>query len=66
MSNFTVDVTVSTHDDVKDGVLAQKIKGGQFSWHRILVSADSDLDALLVASQMASLHGMCTSAVLCV
>ena len=58
---YAVDVTVSDHDHLRRGVIAKPMFG--LTWHRVLVAADSDHEAVLVASQMASCTGgMCTSA----
>jgi hypothetical protein len=61
VSYYAVDVTVSTHDDLKAGVV-------EVGWFRVLISADevsSDCEARLLAAQMASAtFGMCTSATL--
>jgi hypothetical protein len=62
LAGYAVDVTVTTHDALKAGVLALPVVPGGPDWYRILVAADSDWEAVLVASQMASCHGMCTSA----
>ena len=62
---YVVDVTVSTHDALKAGVLEQQRVPGGASWYRVLISADevgSDQEAVLLAAQMASCAGMCTSA----
>lgn len=47
------DVTVSTHDDLKDGVIAKKVHGSQHAHHRIVVAHDDPVTAQLIAAQMA-------------
>jgi len=62
---YAVDVTVSTHDDLKAGVVARPRVPGGGAWYRVLISADevsTDQEAVLLAAQMASCGGMCTSA----
>lgn len=64
MSHYAVDVTFATHDGLKRGVVERPWRGGR-TWHRILISADevtSDREAVLLAAQMATGPGMCTSA----
>lgn len=61
MSHYAVDVTVSDHDSLRSGVVERPVAGR--TWHRILVAAASDAEAVLIAAQMASCTGgMCTSA----
>jgi hypothetical protein len=65
MNHYAVDVTVSDHDALKQGILARPVIPGGPTWYRIIVSATearNDVDAMLIAAQMASCHGMCTSA----
>ena len=57
MTTFSFDVTVSTHDDLKDGIIAKKVHGSQHAHHRIVVCADDPTEAQLIAAQMAH----CTS-----
>lgn len=66
MGRYVVEVTVSTHDALRVGVVEQPRCPGSPPFHRVVVDADSDRDAVLVAAQMASATsgGMCTSAVL--
>lgn len=60
---YAVDVTVSDHDHLRAGIVERPAVPGGPCWHRILVAADDDRGALLVAAQMASATGgMCTSA----
>lgn len=66
--HYAVDVTVSDHDSLRQGITERPWCPGGATWHRILISADeaaNDQDARLLAAQMASATGrMCTSAVL--
>lgn len=57
---FSFDVTVSSHDALREGKTALRLKQSQFAHHRIVVAAPTLTEAHLVAAQMASLHGMCT------
>ena len=62
---YAVDVTVSTHDALKTGVVEMPRVPGGPAWHRVLISADeasTDQEAVLLAAQMASCGAMCTSA----
>lgn len=65
---YAVDVTVSTHDALRAGVIELGAAAGGPSWHRVLISGDeagTDRDAVLLAAQMAAATGgVCTSAVL--
>lgn len=61
MAVFTVDVEVSSHDLLKRGILATRLHGSQRTWHRILVDADDERDAVLLAAQIAACHGMPTA-----
>ncbi len=48
------DVTVSSHDDLKKGIVAKKVHGSQHAHHRVVISADySPEEAQIVAAQMA-------------
>lgn len=58
---YSFDVEVSTHDDLRLGVLAIKLYGSQRTWHRVVVDAENANDAELIAAQMACCHGMCTA-----
>jgi hypothetical protein len=53
---YSFDVTVSTHDDLMRGVVAIKVLGSQYPWHRCTVAAESPEEAELIAQQMASCH----------
>lgn len=75
MGIYKVQVTVSNHDALKDpdrrrdgsSVAVHWAVNGRtdFAAHDIVVEADSDHEAVLIASQMASCTGgMCTGAVL--
>jgi hypothetical protein len=57
---YSFDVTVSTHDLLKGGVVAARIVGSQDRHHRIVIAAESRNEAALLAAQMASCHGVCT------
>lgn len=62
---YTVEVTVSDHDHLRQGVTARPWCPGARDWHRVVVEAESDQEAVLLAAQMASATStMCTSAVL--
>ncbi len=61
MEVFSFDVEVSTHDALREGVLALKLYGAQHAFHRVVVAADTIDEAALIAAQMASCHGMCTA-----
>jgi hypothetical protein len=60
MAVYSFDVTVSTHDLLKAGVIAARLWGSQERHHRIVVVAESRNEAALLAAQMASIHGVCT------
>lgn len=69
MTAYLVDVTCSTHDELRRGVVEQPRVPGGDTWHRIAVDpaeVSGDAEAVLVAAQMAccTSGGMCTSAVL--
>jgi hypothetical protein len=62
---YAVDVTVSTHDALREGTVELSRCPGARSWHRILIAASevgSDQEAVLLAAQMATHSGTCTSA----
>lgn len=62
---YAVDVTVSTHDALRAGVTERSYALGGPTWHRVLIADDevlTDREAVLLAAQMASCAGMCTSA----
>lgn len=54
---FSFDVEVSTHDDLKNGILALRVHGSRHAWHRVVIAADTRDEAALLAAQMASCHG---------
>ncbi|HEY9418079.1 MAG TPA: hypothetical protein VIQ30_25245 [Pseudonocardia sp.] len=60
METYSFDVEVSTHELLRDGVVATKLLGSSESHHRVVVVAESVNEAGLIAQQMASCHGMCT------
>jgi hypothetical protein len=60
MTVWSFDVTVSTHDLLKAGVVAARLWGSQERHHRIVVAADSRNEAALIAAQMASCTATCT------
>lgn len=47
------DVTVSTHEDLRKGIVAKKLPGSQHKHHRVTVSGEYGNDAELIAGQMA-------------
>ena len=51
---FSVDVEVSSHDLLRAGVVAARVRGSQRTWHRVVVDAGTPEDAVLVAAQMAA------------
>lgn len=57
---YSFDVTVSTHDLLRAGVTAGRLRGSQERHHRIVVAAGTRNEAALIAAQMASQHGTCT------
>jgi hypothetical protein len=57
---YSFDVTVSTHDLLKVGVVAVRLPGSSERHHRIVVAAESRNEAALVAAQMASCRWICT------
>jgi hypothetical protein len=65
---YEVDVTVSTHEALKEGVLALAYLPGGQTWHRIYIDPDAvanDREAVLLAAQMACCNrraAMCTRA----
>ena len=66
---YEVDVTCSTHEDLRKGVLERPRVPGADTWHRVLIGRNevsSDQEAVQLAAQMAccTSGGMCTSAVL--
>lgn len=54
VNTYEFDVAVSTHDLVKQGIIACR-------FIRVLVAADSYTEAELIATQMAGCHGMPTA-----
>lgn len=58
--SFAFDVTVSTHDLLREGVTEARLYMGEATHHRIVVGADSEAEAFLVAGQMASCQHQCT------
>lgn len=60
MKVFSFDVTVSTHDDLKRGVIAKRLYGSPNNHHRIVVAAETRNAAALDASAMALQHGYLT------
>lgn len=52
---FVVDVTFSTHDDLKDGVIA-------LGFRRFRVQADDDVQASLIAAQWVAASGVMPTA----
>lgn len=50
---YSFDVTVSTHDLLKAGVVAARLPGSSERHHRIVVAAESRNEAALLAAQMA-------------
>jgi hypothetical protein len=63
---WAVDVTVSTHDALKQGVTELPYARGGPTWHRIFFAADevsTDVEAVVLAAQMCMPPGgMCTGA----
>lgn len=57
---FSFDVTVSSHELLKQGVCEARLFGSQHAHHRIVVAAETRDEAALIACQMAGLHAMCT------
>lgn len=66
MGVYKVIVTVSNHDALKEGRVAISpfVNGREPFERQVVVEAGSDVEAVLVASQMASCTGMCTGALL--
>lgn len=67
MGIYKIMVTVSNHDALKEGrtALHWAVNGREPFQRQVIVEADSDGEAMLIASQMASCTGrMCTGAVL--
>lgn len=60
MPVFTFDVTMSSHDLLRRGITEVRLFGGDAHHHRIVIQAETVAEAYLLASQMASCHGMCT------
>lgn len=60
MASYSFDVTVSTHDLLRAGVVAARLPGCPEDHHRVVVAAGSRNEAALIAAQMASCHGVCT------
>jgi hypothetical protein len=57
---YSFDVTMSTHDLLKAGVVAARLPGSPNRHHRIVVAAESRNEAALIAAQMATWQGVCT------
>ncbi len=57
MTIYRFDATVSTHDDLKAGRIALKVKGSRHAHHRIIVAADSHTQAFMDAAAMVMAHG---------
>lgn len=53
MAVFSFDVEVSTHDLLKEGVLARRLFGSQHTHHRVVVEAEDVIAAEILAAQMA-------------
>jgi hypothetical protein len=60
MPVFSFDVTVSTHDLLKQGVTEARLHGSLHTHHRVVVAGRDRNEAALIAAQMASCHAMCT------
>jgi hypothetical protein len=60
MMIYSFDVTVSTHDLLKAGVVTARLPGSPERHHRIVVAADTRNEAALIAAQMTSWWGVCT------
>lgn len=60
-TEFTVDVEFASHDDLKEGVTCA-------GWHRVIVLAVDEIDAVLIACQIVASTTLClpTDAHLCV
>jgi hypothetical protein len=59
METFSFDVSMSSHDLLREGVVARPVCCGR-DWHRIVVMDTDVVSAHLVAAQMAACHGMVT------
>lgn len=66
MAYYKVMVSVSSHDFLKEGRTAVHwaINGREPYFYAVQVEADSDQEAVLVATQMASCHAYVTGAYL--
>lgn len=61
MSVWAFDVTLSTHDDLKRGVIALGLP--PYDSHRVLVEAETHTEAFYVAFSMAYCQGWCVTGV---
>jgi len=54
-TNRSYDVTVSSHDELREGITAARRHGSQHTHHRVVVSGDyGHTEASLIAAQMAA------------
>lgn len=60
MNVYSFDVTVSSHDLLRQGVTEARLYGSQHTHHRIVVAAESRDEAALIACHMAGCHAMVT------
>lgn len=54
---YSFDVTVSTHDLLKQGVVARRWAGSPNDWHRVVVEAPNRIEAGLIVHAMLHAQG---------
>ena len=52
--NYSFDVTVSSHDLLKRGIVEARLFGSPHHHHRVVIASSNDTDASLAAAQMAA------------
>lgn len=56
------DIEVSSHDDLKEGIVAKRIMSSQHTHHRIVISGEyTEVEAAIIACQMGNIWGMTTA-----
>lgn len=54
---YHFDIQVSDHDSLRRGIVAKRLPGAQEDFHRIVIEADDDDEAHVLAAQMAAARG---------
>lgn len=61
MNVYSFDVEMSSHDDLRRGILALRTFGAEATWHRVTVAASTPEEAELISAQMVACHHMPTA-----